>query len=611
MPRLKRRKIEAKPKASIRHLARNVEWKIVTESGSPIDAEFISHIHYGERIFEQLLIWNRRQASKRATANNVLRYLKYVAWLDGAVSSRSLSDFKNALNTGNSAQANSKAQVFGMCRNFVSFLMSAEVIPTEPLPKNFKLTHKVAKPTIVELVRDAVADFARDHMDVVQSLMDKQRLKLEEASAVAYGSHILERYHSLSLDKIENWFEDCRTIDVAIESVGDAEFSELIKITDFRASKGDWRSLNYTIRSLPFAFRVLYANYGRLIPSSLEWPIGLADFCKNQGWPPRRIQAAFFTSAYNLQYFLVAALSHKELAPNVDSVAFYAYTNAFIPSSEKGMMSVHFGKKRGAATQKDISRKERICAAFYAYQNRLKSLLSKVPRGQEWLRKENCELFIHYTKNNGQHSIRTFDRSSTAHMVRRVTKEFASQHSEFEPLVAAKVTGENFRPTISALDILSGGTLGKLKHKLNHKSLSTTESYGVRVATQSIHDRKLKSFQDYLISNRNNNLPDTGTGYQCGQAENSNVVCSGVGMCFACEARRVVLKDTKLIAEWKAYAEWIKKNEQRLRFNNVERWDNHWQLKLAEYEALLAECTKAEVRAAETLARNIKVPFMD
>ena len=611
MPRLQRRKIEATPKASIRHLARNVEWKIPTESGSPIDAEIVSHIHDGEIIFEQLLIWGRSQAAKRTTNNNILRYLKYVASFEGVVSSRSLRDFKNTLNTDNNAQVNSKAQVFSMCRNFVGFLMQANVIPTESLPKNFKLTHKKAKPTIMELVEDAVADFAVEHMDTVQNLIGKHRVKLDEASALAYGLHILERYHSLSLDKIEKWFEDCRTIDAALKEIGDDEIAEFRKVTDFRESDGDWKSAKHPTRSLTFAFRVLYANYGRLIPSSNDWPKGVADFCKRRGWPPRRIQSAFFTSAYNLQYFLVAALSHKELAPNVDSVAFYAYTDSFIPSIEKGMMSVHFGKKRGDPVNKDIPRKEGICAVFYAYQNRLKSLLKKVPGGYEWLRKENCELFLHFTKTDGKYSIRTFDKSLTAYMVKRVTKEFASLHAEFVPLVAGNVTGENFRPTISALDILSGGTIGKLKHKLNHKNLSTTESYGLRVATQSIHDQKLKSFQDYLISSRNADLVDTGTGYQCGRVEDSTISCAGIEMCFSCEAKRVVLKDPKLIAEWKAYADWIKENEQRLRFNNEERWGNYWLLKLTEYEALLAECTKAEVKAADTLARNIKIPFMD
>ncbi len=82
-------------------------------------------------------------------------------------------------------------------------------------------------------------------------------------------------------------------------------------------------------------------------------------------------------------------------------------------------------------------------------------------------------------------------------------------------------------------------------------------------------------------------------------------------MCFGCEAKRVVLKDQKLLTEWIAYSEWIKENEQRLKFNNPERWESHWQLKLTEYEALLAECSRAEVKAAEPFARDVKVPFMD
>lgn len=610
MPKLQRKKIEVKPEASIRHLARNVEWKIPVESGSPIDARFISHIHDGEKIFEQLLIWTRNQSAKRGTANIVLRYLRYVASLDGAVGSRSLHDFKHHLNTESQAGVNSKAQAFSTCRNFVSFLMEAEVIPTEQLPKNFSFTKKNAKPSIIEIAKGAVQEFSAKCEDTVERLREKHKVSREEAESLAYGDYILERYHTLSLDWIEGWFEDCRLIDNILKEVKDKQASKMATITDFRESHGDWRKAKSPTRTLSLAFQVLYSKFGRLIPSSNDWPVGIADFCKGRGWPPRRIQSAFFTSTYNLQYFLVAALSHKHLAPNVDSVAFYAYTDAFIPSREKGMMSVHFGKKRGSPVHKELPRKDRLCVAYYAYQNRLKALLEEVPGGQELLLKESCELFLHFTKTNGAHSIRTFDKSMTAYMVKSVTKELATQHPEFKPL-KDKVTGENFRPTIAAIDMLSGGTLGKLKHKLNQKHLSTTEGYGIRVETQTLHDRKLTNFQDYLLSQRNEELPDTGNGYQCGRKETPTVTCGGVEMCFGCEAKRVVLKDQKLLTEWIAYSEWIKENEQRLKFNNQERWESHWQLKLTEYEALLAECSRAEVKAAEPFARDVKVPFMD
>ncbi|GAC24250.1 hypothetical protein GMES_1954 [Paraglaciecola mesophila KMM 241] len=187
MAKLQRRKIEVKPESSIIHLARNVEWKIPAESGDSIDAACISHIHDSEQIFEQLLIWSRNQASKRATVNTVLRYLKYVASLNGAVSCKSLRDFKYQMDVRNPASANTKAQVFSTCRNFVNFLMLAEVIPTDSLPKNFEYTTKSAKPSIIELAKGAVNTFANENKGVIECIVARHTVNREEAEALAYG----------------------------------------------------------------------------------------------------------------------------------------------------------------------------------------------------------------------------------------------------------------------------------------------------------------------------------------------------------------------------------------------------------------------------------------
>ena len=244
------------------------------------------------------------------------------------------------------------------------------------------------------------------------------------------------------------------------------------------------------------------------------------------------------------------------------------------------------------------------------YQNRLKKILSKVEGGDIWLRKEECEIFLHYTKIKGKHSLRLFDVSLPSDMVRRVTKELAAQHPIFSPLIDS-VSGENFRSTISALDILSGSSISKLKAKLNHRSISTTEDYAIRTQTESVNNKKFVSFQEYLISNRKTRLPETGSGYMCGKNEHPDLTCKGLDMCFECPAKRLVLKNPKLIAEWLAHKNWIEANKDRLLFNNPERWHAHWAVKLAEYEALLGECTGAEVRNAKQLADQIKLPFMD
>jgi hypothetical protein len=609
--RLKRKKVVVKPEATVINLARNIEWMIAVESGTPINADYVERIHQGDRIFEQLLIWLRKNVKKRGVVNNVLHYLKYVATVNGAVGSRSLMDYKQILNQDLKSSVNTKAQRFSTCKNFVLFLQSTEVIPLESLPKNFLTIPKTATPTIMELNSQAVRDFGHSNKELVYDLESKHSIDQAQAEAVIFGNHVLTLYHDYSLDCIEKWFDDCKEVDDFLKGMTDDELKKLGGISDFRASSKNLTDSGYSKRSVKLAMRILYAKFARLLPSSNLWPIGIVDYCKAKGWNARRLQAAFFTSRYNLQYFLVAALTHRELAPNVDSVFYYAYLDAFIPSRDSGMMSVHFEKQRGGSATGHLPRKERICKAYYAYQQRLKRILEVVPGGRDWLKKESCELFIHYTLSNGQHTIRTFDPSMAAYMVRHVSTEIAELHSEIKPLVPT-VTGHNFRPTISALDMLTGSNLGKLKAKLNHRHISTTKSYGDRVQTQSISDRKFEDFQSYLLSERKTSLPDTGNGYQCGQREKeASFKCGGLDICFKCDAKRVVLKDQKLISEWMAHAKYIKVNAERFKFSNPERWDKHWRIKLAEYEALLAECTKVELMDAEPLCDKIQLPHMD
>lgn len=131
--KLLRRNVVVLPEASIQHFARPIEWCLHLDSGEPIDVSYLSHIYKGEMVLEQLVIYLRPKRVKRTTANNVLRYLKFLAYCNGAVGAKSLSDFKIELNTSNTSSVNTKSQVFSSCKNFVSYMMSSEAIPTEAL----------------------------------------------------------------------------------------------------------------------------------------------------------------------------------------------------------------------------------------------------------------------------------------------------------------------------------------------------------------------------------------------------------------------------------------------------------------------------------------------
>lgn len=83
----------------------------------------------------ELNIYLRKYAKRRGVANCILRYFQYVAHLRGAISEKSLRDFRDHLNRNFEASPSSKAQLFNHSRNFVAHFMASGHIPDAPLPK--------------------------------------------------------------------------------------------------------------------------------------------------------------------------------------------------------------------------------------------------------------------------------------------------------------------------------------------------------------------------------------------------------------------------------------------------------------------------------------------
>lgn len=149
---------------------------------------------------------------------------------------------------------------------------------------------------------------------------------------------------------IENHPGDLEVLDKAISSLSLANEKKLKEVKDYYLNS-DGRDP----RSIELALSILFVNYGRILPDSTQWPKGIVDYLKYRGWTPNRVRAAFFPHPDTLAPFIVGLLSHPELAPNVDSVAFYCYLDSFKLSTKKEKVTVYLEKFRGKHLYRDIN----------------------------------------------------------------------------------------------------------------------------------------------------------------------------------------------------------------------------------------------------------------
>lgn len=613
MVKLDRKKIEVTKLAEVLDVIPTIGWEMEVESGGVLDVSFLYHIAGGRLIQKQFILFLRKQRKKRAVGNIIIRYLKFVSNNSRIINAKSLVEYKKHLDSTLEAGVNTKSQLYSAAAGFVKYLMASDVIQHENIPKNFNRVKSCATRNIFELAANDISLYAEENSQEILKIQNELGKSIEDAKNLKYGIDVVNAFHTGAIKKIREWENNCEWIDEIIYRYSQDELLIFGRVTDFREKQGDWKSDLLPIRTIEGAIGILYAHFGRLLPASTKWPIGVADFLKSRKWHPSKLVSSFFNNSSNLQYFLVAALTHRDIAPNVDSVAFYSYTDSFVKADEIGGVNVFLGKKRGAPVNVTLSAKDPLCEVYIKFQNRQQRILSEVPGGSGWLKKERCELFIIYSGARGEsYYLKLIDPTSTSNMVRYATKELSNDYPILKSLVN-KITGKVFRTTIVAMDVIEGKSLGKISKKLNHSKLSTTVSYAVRVDTQSSLESKLRTFQQFLLHSGDESMSRTGTGYLCGIKDEKDIICKGISLCFNCEAKRLVLKDTYSISEWLAWAAVINKNEERLKFNNPERWVNYWEIKLAEYEALLSLCTRSEIDAAMELSNDIEInlPYVD
>jgi len=609
MKKLKRTQINVDRSADVYPLVFKNSWELTCERGKKMDLSYLDKIDRGELIFQQLVKFANTNVKTRAIVNRISRYLMYVARLNGAVSARSLSDYKKMLDQETESEANTKYQVFSTCKGFVDKLMKSEVIETAKLPKGFKRTAKKPKSTIMEIGHKFIENHTADSQTEVLSLIEKYRIDSSAAKAHIYAGKVLNCIHEGSLDRLELYIEDCKLIDRYISNLNDEKIRLLSCVDDFRSDIFDPTLFGYKTRTIELALSILYAKHNYLIPSSTRWAKGLADFLKYHGWSTPRVKAGFFSNRYSLEFLLAASLSHSELSPNVDSVFFYSYLNTCEQSPNKGRLSFHFGKKRGGPSNNEVSSNDRLGKIYLFIQDRMKRILGKEPLGNKWLKMEDCPIFLHFHQWSGVDAITTFDPSLSVDFVRKVANTLSGKYSILSD-IKDSLTGESFRPTITIMDVNTDTSTGAIQNKLGHDEFFTTKDYVFNNQTQSRLVSKQEDFQQFLISGARK-LDYTGSGYKCGLEEEEDISCKGVNNCYKCVAKRIVIKDVNLIAEWLVYEEKILEEQHRLIFSNPERWQKYWLVKLSEYQILLSKCSEAEKLQAKKIKHKVFVPHLD
>jgi len=567
-----------------------------------ISVSHLSHIDQFEAVAEELGIYLRKYSKRRGVANSVLRYLNYVAALDGGVGSQSLRDFKTYIDHNSKTSLNSKYQLFGNCKAFVKHFMAAGYILDEPLPKGFPVPQKTSKKSFSDLIRSDLQSYAEALSNEACRVRQNYDVNPQAALSLVYCRDSMKSIHTYSLEKIGEWERDWVHVERLVSTLSVSDKSSLAGVASFKSSEFS------SDRTVEIALKILFSRYNRELPSSLEWPSGMADFLKRRGWTPRRVGSALFPTSRIIGYYLTAILSHPTLSPNVDSVAFGLYLSSVKPAFEKGYHSIYLRKNRGASKEALLSSSDPLVQALLSLQAKLRQALPDVTMGVKYLSQHNVPMMVHITPSAGrQLSLRQLDPSSTSHVVRRVVREAAKEHSLLEP-IANSVSGENFRPTHALIARLLGRSNAQIKKDLGHKNLSTTVGYTDRVETHALLIGKYQGFQKFLIDEAGSQRR-TGSGYLCSRTADDT--CIELDKCFACADKRIVLSSPEIAAEWIAWRDAIKANESRFRMANPERWNVFWQVKLAEYESLIQQLDERAYLKAQKLSVSIVLPPLD
>lgn len=592
--RVERKPLEIKNEAEILKLQRVVDWSIDVGHKDEVCAYVFSHFDNGEKLLGELKNFIEGLKKPANKVYNVKSYLEHVRSINGLVGKRSLETFSTYL-INTQSNANTAYMVFIDARSYVKHLISAEVVAKQSLPEPPERVEVESKETFYELV----AKLSAEQLDVIKSFASEIRdyqdkFDIDEISARAlfYSDYCMQKIHKLAIEKLNVAIEEMLFVDSIVDELTDEEIEQLkavVRFSEFSAKQ----------KSRALCVKILYSIFGYQVPPSGKWPKGISDWVKRH-WSIRKLRSAFFPDTECHKHMLVAMLSHKELMPNVDSVFYYSFINCITPSIEPGKVNVFMGKLRGKGVEEELSVKDPLVSSLLQYIEIFKKKLNSSDKGRAELGKENLSIFTHYFSMRGVSALKTYDPSSASDFVRSALDSYVGSCELLSLLNCTSVTGENFRPTQSAILKLKKTPQRVIKKKMGHSESSTTSGYTDRVETSTLLKDKQKSFQEYIVEQ--SRVPQE----KLEQPLDSIIDTSEIE-----DSKRFIFSDVQQVAEWIAFRDKIYMEKDRLSISNPVRWVCHWMVKLAEFEALLSLVKRTDYGEAKKLAELVELPYLD
>ncbi len=551
-----------------------------------VDFGFLAHIKEGRDIVACLLRWQAGKRGAHTVATSVRGFLSFLAQAERPLDSLALATYRQFLDGNSQIRGGTRQQSYSTAAAFFRELQQAGLAPAGDSPAGFASVDATPKPTFAESVSDW---HELRELDVYKGWLAETVgvTQLTESTR-----HVLAACRGW-MTTLEN--RASATVELQLADWALADF-----VID-KGSRGPWSWSES--RSVEAAIHELHLAYGRFPPPSDQWPPGIVDHCKYRGWPPSRLKSALFPTVKSLDALLVLCLANRHLAPNVDSVAFYAWTDCIEPAEWPGQVRVKFGKFRGTGPSALLSDRSTLVRGLRGLERHVTRVLNERPGVASSIQDAGrTPLFLHHFNARGADVVKRLDPSTTSDMVRRFISKAAKSEAVLRPLVG-KVTGEQFRGTHLLCDRLEGKSIFTVQSVAKHKSVETTDGYLRRLEIEALARARHLEFMSYLLDEaRSSNLKSVGNGFHCAPGEADPAGCTRYDLCgvgaVGCPARRIVLKDPAVIAEWVAWLSHIEEHAEYLQANRPERWEAVWAPRAAEYRVLLEGVTETEKLAS-------------
>lgn len=163
------------------------------------DLAALENIHV---IVKTLKIYLKTQRNRRAVFLEIRNFLKDILIFNKKIDKKSITQYKNFLDTNQALILSTKQQKFSRASLFVNLLISENIIEDFVIPPNFSNVVKEQKKSFSEIARHYIDD--DDNFDKVdiENVMKQFSLEHLQAKSLSYAVGALDLIHWKAIDDI-------------------------------------------------------------------------------------------------------------------------------------------------------------------------------------------------------------------------------------------------------------------------------------------------------------------------------------------------------------------------------------------------------------------------